>query len=425
MDSRAVEASVLKQIVPSKEQRAVILELASSLTTKIQSHLQDAKVIVGGSVAKDTFFAGKTDIDLFVQFNYQLFADKSSQLSNILEKALKTAFPKKTIQRVHGSRDYFQLEAQGYCIEIVPILEISQASKAINITDISPLHATWVNTQSKTIKNQIRLAKQFAKAQGCYGAESYIGGFSGYILEILTIYYGSFQCLMEAAAKWKEKKVIDVEKLHQGKDVFMEIDLAKLNSPLIVVDPTDKYRNAAAALSKEKWKRFTRAAKQYLKDANTSFFEIREISEQSAKEIATKKKRQCIYLELQALKGKQDVVGCKLLKIFEHLKKEFAGFGLREAEWQWQPGASVKMYLCVAKKSLPKFQIKKGPPQEMHAAAEQFQKKNEKYEIYREAGHFYARVPVEDRDLKTVAKKAMISKYVTEKIAKVLVFNVQ
>ena len=287
------------------------------------------------------------------------------------------------------------------------------------------MHAEWINKQPKDIKNQIRLAKHFAKAQGCYGAESYIGGFSGYILEILTIHYGSFQELLEAATKWKVKRVVDVENLHQGRDIFMEIDLAKLNSPLIIVDPTDKFRNAAAALTKEKWQRFKQAAKQYVNNPNSSFFEIQEISEESVVKIATTKKRKYLYLELQVLEGKQDVVGCKLLKVFEYLKTQLVDFGVREADWQWQAGAPAKLYLCVAKKLRPKSTIKKGPPESMLQAAQKFREKNKMNEIYSEAGYLYAKVPITDRDFKTVVQNVLHSKYVQEKIAEITLFSVQ
>ena len=293
---------------------------------------------------------------------------------------------------------------------------ISQSLAAVNITDISPLHAVWVNQQPKDIKNQIRLAKQFAKAQGCYGAESYLGGFSGYVLEILTIYYGSFHKLIEASIKWKIKQVVDVEKHHQGKDVFMEIDLAKLNSPLIVVDPVDKYRNAAAALSKEKWQRFKNAAKMYLKSPNSSFFKNQELCVEFAELIAKNKKRNLIYLELTALVGKPDVVGCKLLKVFDYLKSELAGFGLREADWQWSPKETAKLYICTSKKILPKGFVKKGPPEKMVEAAQNFRDKNSKNQVYSEGGILFAKVAIKTRDLESVTKKILKSKYVLEKI---------
>ncbi len=422
-----IEASVLQTIAPTPTQTKTVQAKANAFITTLSKNIKDAKVILGGSVAKGTFFTSKTDIDVFVQFDYDLYKSKSSKLSDLLQLALKLSFPKTKINRVHGSRDYFQLQHEGYLFEIVPILLISQSSKAINITDISPLHALWVNKQPNEIKNQIRLAKQFAKAQGCYGAESYIGGFSGYVLEILTIHYKSFHKLIEASQKWKKTTIIDVENYHKGKDIFMEIDIAKLNSPIIVVDPVDKYRNASAALNKEKFNQFKTAAKQYLKSSNSSFFENQEISIQLATEIATKNKRNLIYIEIGPLVGKQDVIGCKLLKVFDFLKVKLNGFAIKESNWSWEPEQPGKFYLCTAKKQLPKELIKQGPPITMVDAVTNFKKKNFKNEIYEEAGIIYAKVSIKTRDLEPVVKKLLEAKYVIEKIKKVnkLIINVQ
>lgn len=419
MKSTNIESSVLKKIAPSKIQVKEINIVASDFIKTLNKNLTGAEAILGGSVAKNTFFKDKTDIDIFVRFNFETFVSQSAKLSDLLQLSLKKAFPKPKLHRVHGSRDYFQLQFQGFLFEVVPILLINQSLAAVNITDISPLHTVWVNKQASSIKNQIRLTKQFAKARGAYGAESYIGGFSGYVLEILTIHYGSFQNLLEASLKWKGKQVVDVENQLKGKDVFMEIDIAKLNSPLIVVDPVDKYRNAAAALSEEKWKRFKDAAKYYLKSPNTSFFENQEISKSLVQTIAKNKKRNLIYFEVAALPGKKDVVGCQLLKVFDYLKLKLQEFGIREADWVWESSKSARFYICTSKKMLPKEQIKKGPPIGLENAAKNFRKVNSKYSIYEEGGSLFAKVPIKTRDLEAVTKKLLASKYIAEKIKKV------
>ncbi|MBD3252791.1 hypothetical protein GF386_03610, partial [Candidatus Pacearchaeota archaeon] len=54
------------------------------------------------------------------------------------------------------------------------------------MTDLSYFHVNHILKKIKKNKNlsdEIRLAKKFAYSQNCYGAESYIHGFSGYALE--------------------------------------------------------------------------------------------------------------------------------------------------------------------------------------------------------------------------------------------------
>ncbi|MBI4983169.1 nucleotidyltransferase domain-containing protein, partial [Candidatus Woesearchaeota archaeon] len=202
---------ILTQIKPSTEERKRFELTITSFISKLNSKLKEAKAILGGSGAKDTWLSGSHDVDIFVQFNYIKHASQSERLPNFLEKCLKRAFPSQKIKKLHGSRDYFQLHFEGIDFEVIPILKVNRAESAKNITDLSPLHSKWVNKHTQPLKDEIRLTKQFCKANRLYGAESYLGGFSGYVLEILIAYYGSFKKLLQASQKWKEKEVIDPE----------------------------------------------------------------------------------------------------------------------------------------------------------------------------------------------------------------------
>src|SRR3989344_1107382 len=172
--------NILNKIKPNEQERLWFKTIADSFLKLLNSKLKDARAILGGSGAKDTWLAGNHDVDIFVLFNYQKYSGQSSELANFLEPIFKKVFSKEKISRVHGSRDYFQLYYQGFFFEVIPILQISSSLQAINITDISPLHSLWANKYTKGLKDEIRLIKQFCRAQKVYGAESYIGGFSGY-----------------------------------------------------------------------------------------------------------------------------------------------------------------------------------------------------------------------------------------------------
>ena len=265
---------VLEDIKPSKDYEKDILGNANNIISAINKGIKNAKAVLGGSGAKGTWL--KTfDVDIFVKFNYNKFSDKSDELSNILEKLLKKKFK---IVKLHGSREYFQIRREKFTFEIVPILDIKKAEQAKNITDVSPLHSNFVRKHKK-LANEIRLAKQFFKAGKVYGAESYIRGFSGYVCEILTVNYGSFLNLIKSASKWKEKTVIDVMKYYEGQNVFNAINKSKLLSPLVVIDPVQKDRNAAAALDHEKFDIIRRRSKEFLKNPVKEFFEEKVLSE--------------------------------------------------------------------------------------------------------------------------------------------------
>ena len=263
-------SEVLSDIRPTKEYEKEILDKANKIINKINKDIKHAKAVLGGSGAKGTWL--KTfDADIFVKFNYGKFKDKSNKLSDILGKFLKKSFK---ATRLHGSRDYFQIKQQKFTFEIVPILEIKKAEQAKNITDVSPLHSNFV-LKHKKLTDEIRLTKQFFKAAKVYGAESYIHGFSGYVCEILTVYYGSFIKLMKYIPKWKEKTVIDIKHYYKNKNIFIEINQSKLTSPLIIIDPVQKDRNAAAALDYEKFEVLKHRAKEFLKKPSKEFFELK------------------------------------------------------------------------------------------------------------------------------------------------------
>jgi len=212
---KEIYLNVLERIRPDKEYENNILKKTNELIKKIDESIKHAKAVLGGSGAKGTWLKA-FDADIFVKFNYNKYKDKSDKISDILAKALKK-YPK--IIRLHGSRDYFQIKQGKFTFEIIPILDITRADQAKNITDVSPLHSKFVLSYKK-LGDEIRLTKQFCKVCGVYGAESYIRGFSGYICEILTINYGSFLNLIKNAAKWKDNVLIDVKKYYKGKDVF-------------------------------------------------------------------------------------------------------------------------------------------------------------------------------------------------------------
>src|SRR3989338_6424479 len=316
MKIRQVLDEVLESIQPDKDYEKDIFEKLSVIIKKVNKGQKHIKAILGGSGAKGTWLR-TFDADIFVLFDYNKFKDKSDKLSDVLEKILKKRF--KNIIRLHGSRDYFQIRQNKFTFEIVPILKIRKAEQAKNITDVSPLHSKWVLNHKKLI-NEMKLTKQFCQAQNFYGAESYIRGFSGYICEILTAYYGSFLNLIRNAAKWHLKVVVDVERYYKGKDVFKLVNTSKLVSPLIVIDPVQKDRNAAAALSFEKFEAFKKAAKEFLQKPSKEFFVKKDMVAISLSEKSSKHK--LIRIKAISLSGKADIIGTKLLKIYEFFKNE-------------------------------------------------------------------------------------------------------
>ena len=367
---------------PSKIEEFVLNKKSTTFIKKLNKNLNGAEAIIGGSVAKGTWLKGEHDVDVFVLFY------KDGRLSDILEYALKKSF--KNVERIRGSRDYFQIRVYGLNFEIVPVLKIKNAKDAKNITDVSPMHIAWVKKNIGKLNNDVRLLKRFCKAQCVYGAESYIKGFSGYVTEILIIYYKGFENLVKNAVNWKYGMVLDVE-AHKSK-----IEKSKL-SPLVIIDPVDNKRNACAALSEEKFKRFISACKGYLTNPGKNFFEVKEINIKDLKD-------KDIILRVFPLEGRKDVIGAKILKCLEIIKNKLKeeGYVVVESDWYWNKEALF--WFKVKSIELPPYKKHYGPPVHMKDNVNDFKLKWKGYNILEE-GKIYVNIPRENIKLSDFMKK--------------------
>ena len=301
-----------------------------------------------------------------------------------------------------------------YSLVDAPILKLKKSAGAVNITDVSPLHAKWVNAHTKTSKDDILLAKQFCKANSMYGAESYISGFSGYVLEILIAYYGSFEKLLKASLNWKLKEVIDVEKHYPKKDALFHLNQSKLHSPLIVIDPVDKNRNAAAALSLEKMELFRNKAKEYLRSPKESFF----IKTPNSFELVQKEAQgnPLVYITIQPTSGKKDVVGARIRKVFDFLARELEPFTPLKSGWEMDENTVI--YFIVKTATLSEIEIKIGPPIKLKDHVASFKTKYSG--TYEENGKICAKVKRKYFTLESTIKHLLEQKYVQEYIAKII-----
>ncbi|MBI2549728.1 CCA tRNA nucleotidyltransferase [Candidatus Woesearchaeota archaeon] len=393
---------------PTAAENSAVARIAAEFVTRLDKALKAAKAgakpVVGGSGAKGTWLRGMHDIDVFACFDYEKYKEKSGELSEFVAAAMKKTFSKH--ERLHGSRDYFRVHFSGYNFEIVPILRITRASQAKNITDASLLHSAWVRrkiSKKAALADDVRLTKAFCKAQRVYGAESHIRGFSGYACEVLTVYYGSFLKLVTTAAgQWKKqveackKIVVDAEKHYKGHDPLRELNEAKVQSELIVIDPVQKDRNATAALSNETLQRFIEAAGDFLKKPGREFFERQEITIEDIKQKAKGKK--LVIVEAAPNKGKEDVVGAKLLKAHEHLLKELLenGFAVKDTGWEWDKSKKREaMFWYITEKSEPEAEVRYGPPLANKAHADNFRKEHagkSGRRLFEKKGRLYAEI---------------------------------
>jgi len=380
----------------NKEEMAYLKKETKEVVSGIKEEVDknkdlDVSVFVGGSFAKDTL-AKKDwyDIDIFVRFGW-----KHEEISFILEKILKKALGKKfKLTKVHGSRDYFRASRDKKIVfEIIPVTKIKHPREARNVTDLSYFHVNYVKKRlTPGIANGIRFSKKFCKAQGVYGAESYIQGFSGYGLECLVIYYKSFEKMLKELVKVKDRLVLDPEKKYKKKDdVLFEMNESKLHSPVILVDPTWKERNALAALSKETFEKFREAAKKFLKKPSKEFFDEKELDKSALEKEAKKKKAELIHLALETDRQEGDIAGTKLKKFSNFLTREISKyFVVVDREFDYDGDKKGEFYIITK----PKEEVvKRGPPVEMKKHAAAFRKENKN--VFEKSGVLYSKTKVD------------------------------
>lgn len=425
-----VAAECLPTQAEEEKLKLKIDEFMQKLKQAAKNNKINAEIMLGGSAAKGTFLKKDFDVDVFIRFDYS-YKDKPlsemlegllNSLNNSLKSPLKNITAFKFV-RVHGSRDYFQATYKGIHYELIPVLYVTEPKKALNVTDMSPLHVTWLKNhlnnnkinENKSLRMEILLAKLFCKAQGCYGAESYIQGFSGHVLDILLVNYSSFLNILNASQKWKQFDVIDVEK-HGTSN---QLNQSKI-SPLIIIDPLQPDRNAAAALSAEKFELFKQKAKEFLANPSPNFFVKKDYSLADLKKLKTKlASAKLIILTVKALEGKEDIVGAKLLKSYTHILKnlQLNEFTVTASGWKWDKrdkARKAEFWFVVKESQLSDTTLRMGPPLKETHSVEAFKAKHPNAFI--KDNRLYANVKRQFRTSEELIASLIKDEYISEKV---------
>jgi len=385
---------ILSKIKPDKKEKADVNKKVGRFLERLSSSVKDANAVIGGSFAKNTWLKGNHDIDVFVVF------ENNKKMSERLEHFIKKSFKK--YKKLHGSRDYFIVDFDGLNFELVPVLKIKKPEEAENITDISLMHVKFVKEKTnEKLCDEIRLAKYFLKTNKCYGAETYIGGFSGYLVELLVIYYKSFQNFIKNAAGWKYSEIIDINKNNKF--------ISRQKFPLIVIDPVQPGRNAAAALREEKFNEFIALCQKFSKKPGINYFKEKKIN----------LKKYDLVFEVSPLKGNEDVVGTKMLKAFEFIKREFIdnGFAVKNSSWFWDKNAHL--YFKFENKKINKYKEHYGPYVIMLKNAASFRLKHKNHKIIIKNKRLVAYIPRRFTKVSDLAKNIIKDKNVRSRVKKI------
>lgn len=263
----AIIAAIKKKITPvsadEERVRKVIDEFISLMTSIIREKGIAAKTVLVGSFAKGTWLPQKVEADIFI-----LYSSKDDLKRNSIKhlEYFKSIFDR--WEDRHAQHPYISGVFKGIKIDVVPSLEITDASMKFTAVDRSPLHTKYILSKiNPDLTAEIRLLKSFLIGQNLYGAEIKIKGFSGYLCELLIIYYKSFIKLLKECQSWKDRQIIILPEKPISYD-----PAEKFKDPLIVIDPVDLDRNVASPVSRETLSRFIRSASRFMQEPTEDFF---------------------------------------------------------------------------------------------------------------------------------------------------------
>jgi tRNA nucleotidyltransferase (CCA-adding enzyme) len=361
---------VKRRIVPTLEERKLMENLSERLKDELERILNSdqiqAKVSVQGSMARDTWLSGEHDLDLFAEFPEN--TDRREWTANFIP-AVRRGFRRYRKVERYAEHPYLELLADDEVrVNIVPCYQVERG-RWKSATDRSRYHSEYMRSHlTEELRNEARLLKKFLKGIRTYGAEIRIGGFSGMLVETLTLHFRSFVGTLQQASSWKEPVFIDLEKNSTPR---------KFDSEFVVVDPVDPGRNLASAVRPDRMWSFVAAAREFLKSPQLSFFYPPKARARSRREFLSRMKGPHYdlvaiqfphpRLVLDVLWGQLFSLQRALLGLFE--RNEF--HAVRSEVWSDESRLSVVL-MEIEAAVLPSAQFHKGPPVPRQAESEQF-----------------------------------------------------
>jgi tRNA nucleotidyltransferase (CCA-adding enzyme) len=180
----------------------------------------------------------------------------------------------------------------------------------------------------------------------------------------------------------------------------MDLNSSKLISPIILIDPTYKQRNVAAALSEDTFKNFQKICRKFLKNPSTKAFEYKKIDFDKIRKNAQKKGFESLFLEAKTNRQAGDIAGSKLLKFYRHLNEEIKRFfEVKNKEFDYGDKNSAKYFFAVKSK---KEILIAGPITKDKKNVAKFKKKHKK--VFMKNGKVYSKDKI-DFEIKEFIKK--------------------
>jgi len=409
---------ILKEITPTQKEVAIIKDITEKLQELLDRKAKELKIKYtkiepqGSTGIKQTQLKNDFDIDLFIGLDYNQFKPKYKGLSKSkLKKYSKKDFltlcnnwilPSLTLNEFNNPRLLYAEHPYvtvNYILDDIKVkidivlyfdlsLEFIKKNGPITAVDRSPWHGCFVRDElNSEQKNDVRLLKQFYKSCYSYGDKSAVGkvGFIGYSAELLIYYFNNLVNLFENFNELYKKPLDYYDR--------NEKELSKIthfqNDYLIIIDPIDKNRNVASAISERAYKYCNQKISEFLKQPSPEFFRIRPITEVnlSNKEDPLLSKIYIIELQNTDIEIHYTINRDKLYSLGESIKangeKEFSHvdrFGKIIFEVYFEDEKNqYNLAIFCEKPYISETYFRRGPPITEETHAINFKKKNPEY----------------------------------------------
>lgn len=366
---------VLEKVTPPEKERVKIEALAKDLERKVAQAAEEfgvkASVRLEGSVAKDTWLSGEPDIDIFMRLPITIPRKSLGEIA--LKIARKATEGAKHVERF-AEHPYLEAFVNGVRVNIVPCYD-AKPGEWLSATDRTPYHTDYVKKRlDPHMHGEVRLLKKFMKGIDVYGAEIKVGGFSGYLCELLIIHYGSFASALKAFAQFKQPIVLDIEGHYRGREDELQL---LFREPLVMVDPVDRGRNVASAVQPQKLYTMVAAARAFMERPHLNFFyppETKPLATRALKESLHKRGSTLIFVVFRYVDAVPDVLWGQLYRSQRSLTRllQLNDFNpLRAVAWSDEKNLNMfvfeleNRFLPLAKKHL-------GPPMDKEKDCKNF-----------------------------------------------------
>jgi len=306
-----------------------------------------------------------------------------------------------------------------YEADLVPCFAVADPAALKSAVDRTPFHNRYVQGRIAGREDDVLLLKQFLKVLGIYGSELRRRGFAGYLCELLILHYYSFVELLKNAAQWQYGDRIDLE----GRGTYK----GEGHDPLIVIDPVDPKRNVAAAVSEYSFSRFIDAAREFLAEPGTDFFELHKDEPMSAAEFTESMRERGTELVLVVFETPdvvEDILFPQLRKAETSVNKVIVrhGFQVYRSDVYAEEGNAFLLFELLVWE-LPRIKKHIGPPVTSAYHAAKFKEQyRPSHRIFIEDGRYVVEVARRHTDavslLKSELRSCSLGKQVRESIAK-------